>query len=299
MSHTLPTTPSSPKLSIIIVTWNSAADIDACLDSINFEQEFELLVVDNASSDETLQKLKARHHLLLITNERNLGYARANNQALGRARGEYVLLLNPDTRIELGALGLLAAWLDSHPDTAAVAPCLLNPDGTYQPSVRSLPTPGTILAELTGLARLFPHSRLGRWRLSKFDYTQPAEVEQPMASCLMLRRAVLQELGGFDESFPIFYNDVDLCKRLLSAGWKIWYVPAARVIHRRGASTSQVRTKMIWETHRSLFRYLAKHDSSRCFWLKAIFLLPLLELTALCRVLWYHISTRTKPHPPA
>jgi hypothetical protein len=304
------------KLSIVIVTWNSAADIETCIDSINFGEEFEVIVVDNASGDATRDKLSRYHHLKLVANESNCGYARANNQGLKLATGEYVLLLNPDTRIELGALDTLACYLDEHPAVGAVAPRLISPDGTTQFSIRSLPTSASLFWELVGLSRLFPKSRLfGRWKMKYFDYSRTAEVEQPMASCLMLRRTALDSLAGrgqglkeprnqvvhsnpqilessnpvFDERFPMFYNDVDLSKRMADAGWKTVYVADARVVHHHGASTKQVRTRMIRESHRSAFRYLRMHDRSGLFWLKAVVLLPLFEITSLLRVVVYRL----------
>jgi GT2 family glycosyltransferase len=288
------------KLSIVIVTWNSASDIDACLDSIHFGSEFEVIVVDNASSDVTRDKLSRYHHLRLVANESNCGYARANNQGLKLATGEYVLLLNPDTRIELGALDTLSSYLDENPKAGAVAPRLISPDGKTQFSIRSLPTSASLFWELVGLARLFPKSHIfGRWKMKYFDYSRSAEVEQPMASCLMLRRTALASLAPnsslltanspMDEQFPMFYNDVDLSKRMADAGWKTVYVADARVVHRHGASTKQIRTKMIPESHRSAFRYLRKHDHSGFFWLKAIVLLPLFEITSLLRVIAYRL----------
>ncbi len=283
------------KLSIIIVTWNSAADIEACIDSINFGSEFEVIVVDNASTDATRDKLGRYHHLQLITNDSNLGYARANNQGIKLATGEYVLLLNPDTRIELGALDALAHYLDEHPKVGAVAPRLVSPDGTTQYSIRSLPTAASLFWELIGLARLFPKSRIfGRWKMKYFDYDRTGEVEQPMASCLMVRKTVLDQLGGMDEHFPMFYNDVDLSKRMADAGWKTAYIADAKVVHRHGASTKQVRPKMIRESHRSAFRYLRKHDHSGIFWLKAVVLLPLFEVTSLLRVIAYRLRPRAQ-----
>jgi len=281
------------KLSVIIVTWNSAADIDACIDSINYGEEFEVIVVDNASTDATPGLLRQHHHLKLVENQRNRGYAAANNQGIKLATGEYVLLLNPDTRVELGALDVLSRYLDEHDDIGAVAPRLVSPDGSTQFSIRSFPTSASLFWELIGLARLFPESRLfGRWKMKYFDYERTAEVEQPMASCLMVRRSVLEQLGGMDERFPMFYNDVDLSRRLADACWKTVYLPDARVVHRHGASTKQVRAKMIRESHRSAFRYLRKHDHSGLFWLKAVVLLPLLEITGLLRVLAYRLSRR-------
>ena len=282
------------KLSVVIVTWNSAADIEACIDSINFGSEFEVIVVDNASSDATRDKLSRYHHLRLVANGSNCGYARANNQGIKLATGEYVLLLNPDTRVELGALDALSRYLDERPELGAVAPRLIYQDGTTQFSIRSLPTSASLFWELIGLARLFPKSRsFGRWKMKYFDYSRTAEVEQPMASCLMVRRTVLDLLAGMDERFPMFYNDVDLSKRMANAGWKTVYVADARVVHRHGASTKQVRAEMIRESHRSAFRYLRKHDRSGVFWLKAVVLLPLFEITSLLRVVAYRLRRRS------
>ena len=281
------------KLSVVVVTWNSAADIEACIDSINFGSEFEVIVVDNASTDATRDKLSRYHHLRLVANNSNCGYAHANNQGIKLATGEYVLLLNPDTRIELGALDTLARYLDEHPEASAVAPRLISPDGTTQYSIRSLPTASMLLWELIGLSRLFPNSRrFGRWKMKYFDYDRTGEVEQPMASCLVVRKTVLDQLGGMDEQFPMLYNDVDLSKRMSDAGWKTVYVADARVVHRHGASTKQARAKMIPESHRSAFRYLRKHDRSGFFWLKAVVLLPLFEITSILRVVAYRLRPR-------
>jgi GT2 family glycosyltransferase len=290
------------KLSVVVVTWNSAADIDACIDSINFGEEFEVIVVDNASGDETREKLERHHHLRIVTNSSNRGYAAANNQGIKLATGEYLLLLNPDTRVELGSLDALSDYLDEHPQIGAVAPRLISPDGSTQFSIRSLPTAASLFWELIGLARLFPKSRVfGRWKMKYFDYDRTAEVEQPMASCLMLRRTALASLAPnsslltanfpMDERFPMF---VDLSKRMADASWKTVYLPEARVVHRHGASTKQVRAKMIRESHRSAFRYLRKHDHSGIFWLKAVVLLPLFEVTSLLRVIAYRLSRRVQ-----
>jgi len=249
--------------------------------------------VDNNSSDSTREVLNQFHHLKLIRNECNRGYAYANNQGIKESLGEYVLLLNPDTKMGPDAIDRLFEFLDANPGFGAVAPRLVNPDGSTQSSVRSFPTTWSTLSEVFGLSRLFPLSRaFGGWRMAWFDYSRPAEVDQPMASCLLVRRKVLEQLHGFDQAFAIFYNDVDLSYRMKQAGWKTGYVPDSVVTHRRGASTGQVRPKMIWESHRSLFRYLRKHDNSGLFWLKAVLLLPLLELAALMRVWKYRLSRK-------
>ncbi len=283
------------KLSVIIVTWNSAEDIEQCLATLNYGADFEVLVVDNASRDGTADIVAGWHNVRLVRSDHNYGYARANNQGLAATTGDYVLLLNPDTRLELGTIDRLTDCLDQRPDIAAVAPRLVNDDGSTQHSIRSFPTPAGVLWEIAGLARLFPRCRaLNRWFLRGFDYERDAVVDQPMASCLLIRRAVLEQLGGFDERFPIFYNDVDLSRRMRDAGHKTLYLSSVRVFHKRGASTGKARARMIRAAHRSLFAYLRKHDRSGLFWLKAVWLLPLLQLTAELRVLAWRLSARSR-----
>jgi hypothetical protein len=281
------------KLSVVIVTWNSAEDIESCLATLNYAGDFEVLVVDNGSSDGTADTVGGWHNVRLLRNDRNLGYARANNQGIAATTGDYVLLLNPDTRLGLGTIDKLTDCLDARADLAAVVPRLVNEDGSTQDSVRSFPTPSRVFWELTGLARLFPRCRaFNRWFLRGFDYEHDALVDQPMASCLLIRRTVLAQLGGFDERFSIFYNDVDLSRRMCDAGHRTLYLGSVRVFHKRGASTGKARARMIRESHRSLFAYLRKHDRPGLFWLKAVWLLPLLQLTAELRVLAWRLSSR-------
>ncbi|MFO7675816.1 MAG: glycosyltransferase family 2 protein [bacterium] len=277
---------SRPSVSILIVTWQSGRDIETCLDSIHSRREFEVIVVDNASTDDTRARLDRYHHLTVIANERNLGYARATNQGLAACRGEHVLMLNPDTKLEPGAIDALLDHLDANPGHAAVAPRLLNLDGTLQRSVRGLPTPAAAFWDLTGLAFVFSRNRrIGRIRMAWFDYDSAGPAPQPMASCLVFRRKVLVELGGMDERLPIFYNDVDLSLRMAARGLVTWYLPTSRVFHARGASTGQARPRMLREQYRSLIRCLAIHDRSGWFWLKSVALVPLAGLVMLVRTL--------------
>ncbi|MEO0019718.1 MAG: glycosyltransferase family 2 protein [candidate division WOR-3 bacterium] len=283
------------KVSIIIVTYNSAEDIKACLGSIRCSSDFETIVIDNASRDKTREILLSYSapHLKLILNEKNLGYACANNQGAAASQGEYLLFLNPDTIIRDDALDRMVEFLDKNPLVAAVAPRLLNPDGTKQLSIRSFPTFSSVLWEMTGLPRIFPKfKKIGKWRLRYFDYDKFQYVEQPMASCLLIRRTVFTELGGFDETFPIFYNDVDLSYRLYQKGGRTAYLPEARVYHKLGASTGQIKPKMVYEAHRSLFRFLKKYNTGAPFFLKAVVLLPLLEISALIRVINWQLHNR-------
>jgi hypothetical protein len=234
----------------------------ACLNALSKDApEAEVIVVDNASTDGSAEMVEAEFPgVRLIRNARNLGYAAANNQAMSQARGDFFLLLNPDANVLPGCMSTLAKFLESTRDAGAAAPQLLNPGGSIQASVRSFPTPGALLWDAMGFARLFPRSRtFGAYRMTWWDHSDVREVDQPMASALMLRRKALDQVGLMDESFPMFFNDVDSCYRLRQAGWKTWYVPEAKAIHHVAASTSQVRAEMILESHRSLARFYAKH----------------------------------------
>lgn len=257
-----------PVLSICIVNWNTRDDLRLCLAAIAANPprvECQVIVVDNASSDGSALMVRAEFpDVMLLANAENLEYARGNNQALQAARGEFVLLLNPDTEVRLHTLDRLLAFVRDHPDAGAAAPKLVNRDGTLQRSVRSFPSPAMLFFEATGLARLFPRSPLfGRYRMTFWNYETVREVDQPMASALMLRRAALDQVGLFDEQFPMFFNDVDLCWRLKAAGRKIYLVPEAEVVHKVGASTRQVRPRMVRASHQGLLAFYRKHYRER------------------------------------
>jgi GT2 family glycosyltransferase len=278
-----------------------------CLASIPRTPGVRIVVVDNNSTDSTVKLIGAEFPgVRLIRNSRNAGYAHANNQGLAelgfrgsRAQGfgpeprnsgtpepisPFVLLLNPDTILPSGGLERMVEYLDACPGAGAVAPRLVDSDGNPQASVRRFPTWRNMLAALFG--------RGGDYRMSGFDYDREQEVEQPMASCLLLRTEALVEVGLFDEQFPMFFNDVDLLKRLHDAGWKALYYPDVSVWHHVGGSTEQRRQAMILSSHHSLFRYFRKHDRSGWWWLKAIPLAFVIELAAFVRVLTSHFQRR-------
>lgn len=255
---------SGPELSICIVNWNTRDYLDACLRSIRTAPDAirrEVIVVDNASGDGSAEMVRREHpEVGLIANDRNLGFAAANNQALRVGMGRLLLVLNPDIEVHPGALDALADVLRRRARAGAAAPRLILPDGRIQASCRSFPTPDVVLYEVLGLSRLFPRSRrFGRYRMTWWGYDDERVVDQPMASALLLRREALDEVGLFDEDFPIYFNDVDLSKRLWDAGWETWFTPAASMTHVGGASTSQVRARMVVESHRSFLRFYAKH----------------------------------------
>lgn len=284
-----------PLLSIIIITWNSEEFIEKCLKSIfdtKGSVDLEVIVVDNASLDTTTKIIERfKPEVRLISNQQNLGYSKANNQGIEVSKGDYALLLNPDVELKENCLKLMLDFVEKHEEAEVVAPQLLNPDGSIQPSCREFPDFSIFLWEFSGLSFLFPKNKtLGRWRMGYFDFQSSREVDQPMGSCLLLRRKVFQEIGVFDEQFPIFFNDVDLCYRIKKRGGKLYFLPEAKALHYKGGSTRQAKPEMILSAHLSFFRFLSKYKNGA---LNRILLYPsgiLLFVTALLRIILYFLK---------
>jgi GT2 family glycosyltransferase len=253
-------------LSILIVNWNTREYLRACLESIQNSCQalnHEIIVVDNNSSDGSAEMVALEFpQVHLLASGENLGFAAGNNLAYEYSRGQWLWLLNPDTEVFEGAPQKLIAFLEADAKRGAVASALIDAR-THKPqySCRTFPTPAALWVEALGLARRFPRSRrFGFYRMGWWRYRDTRQVEQPMASSFLLRREAVENIGGlFDETFPIFFNDVDLCWRLKHNGWQIWYLSEAKVLHWGGAGTSQRRAAMIAESHRSLRRFYEKH----------------------------------------
>ncbi|HMP54729.1 MAG TPA: glycosyltransferase family 2 protein, partial [Candidatus Melainabacteria bacterium] len=227
--------------------------------------ETEVYVVDNDSKDGSAAMVAEKHGwATLMANDDNLGFAKANNQVLRQAKGRYVLLLNPDTEVEPGALKTLIEFLEAHPKAGIVAPQLLNSDGSIQRSCRQFPTFTGMLFELVGLSKLFPKgSKMGTtfraYKMLDWEHDDEREVDQPEGACLLLRREVLEEVGLLDEGYFMLFEEVDWCYRIKKAGWQIWFTPKARVMHHYGQSIKQVKARMILSSHRGLYRFWRKH----------------------------------------
>ncbi|HVP35723.1 MAG TPA: glycosyltransferase family 2 protein [Terriglobales bacterium] len=283
-----------PLLSIIIVTWNSEEFIEKCLKSIFDTKgsiDLEVIVVDNDSKDSTTKVIgKFKPEVRLISNQQNLGYAKANNQGIEVSKGDYLLLLNPDVELKENCLRLMLDFLKKQPEIDALGPQLLNPDGSIQPSCREFPDFSILFWEFTGPSLLFPKNRIfGRWRMGYFDFQSPGEVDQPMGSCLLLRRNVIQKTGVFDERFPIFFNDVDLCYRIKQSGGKLYFLPEAKALHYQGGSTEQSKPSMILSSHLSFFRFLSKYKTGILNRILLYLFGILLFVTALLRIMVYAV----------
>lgn len=234
-------------LSIIIVSWNTKNLLADCLESIYKNQEdlkLEIIIVDNNSTDGTLDMIQKKFpQVMLIPNQHNVGFAKANNQGIAQSHGEYFLFLNPDTKIIKNSLKRMLDFMEEH-QNAGIAGCKhLNPDFTLQPSIRRFPTFWALFFIFTKLAKIFPGLPVVYNYLAKdFDYKSSQRVDQVAGSFLMIRKKALDQVGLFDENFFIWFEEVDLCKRAKNANWEVWYNHSAEIIHYGGQSFKQQLT---------------------------------------------------------
>jgi GT2 family glycosyltransferase len=253
-------------IGIVVVTYFSEAEIGGCLDAA-LATGADVVVVDNGSSDGTIAEV-ARRGVRLIANSANHGFAGAVNQGFAALDCPYILLLNPDARI-LGGLDALRAACDL-PRSAGAGGRLLDSQGLPQHGfmVRGLPTPATLILEALLLNRLWPGNPVNRrYRGIVLDDSARVPVEQPAGAFLMIRREAWRELGGFDEGFhPLWFEDVDFCRRLADRGYVLFYEPKAVAKHTGAHSIRNISMEMrrvCW--YRSLLRYSARHFSRAAF----------------------------------
>lgn len=256
-------------LSIVIVSYNVRDFLGQALTSIQkalLGISHEIFVVDNASTDGTVEYLEKRHpEVTLIANSENVGFGRANNQAIARSQGAYICVINPDTIVQEDTFTVLLEFFEKHPEAGAIGSKILNPDGTLQLACRrSFPTPWVAFTKIAGLASLFPHSRLfGRYNLTYLDPEQVAEVEAISGSFMLVRKTVIDAVGGFDEAFFMYGEDLDWCYRIRNGGWKIYYVPHTQIVHFKGESSKKspfAQRRLFYEAMRL---FVNKHFSGK------------------------------------
>jgi GT2 family glycosyltransferase len=255
------------RLSIVILSWNTRDLLDACLRSIyaaDDAPDCEVIVVDNASQDGSAEMVAESYpQAVLVRNSSNEGYARGNNIGMKQSSGDYILLLNSDTEIHEDAPAALVAFMDEHQDYGACGAQLRNPDGSIQHACKRFPGLWVTLFFDTFLEKLFPENRVvRRYFMRDFDHAESRDVDQPPGACFLLRRVLLDEIGFLDEDLFLFYNDVDYCKRIWKAGYKIRFIAGARVLHHGGASTRNYQDFGL-EWHRNRVRYYRKHFGFR------------------------------------
>lgn len=229
-------------VSIVTVTWNSAAFIEAQLQAVLASRgvTIEMFVVDNASSDTTTTIVEQRFpNVTLMKNTVNRGFAAANNQAIARTTGRYVLLLNPDMRVQEDTIASMVAHMDAHSEIGVLGPRLLDAQGVVMPHVRRFPRVSDQVALLLKVPHIFPRV-LAAYLRTDFDYTADASVDSVRGSCFMIRRAVVEKLGGLDERYFIWFEEVDYCKQVIAAGWKVAYTATATAVDYVGRSFALV-----------------------------------------------------------
>ena len=253
-------------LSCVIVTYRSSATIDACLRSLEKEREslaLEAIVVDNASTDGTVALVEQRYPWVHVLAQRtNTGFARAANRAIAQARGRHILLLNPDTIVPPGSLAATIAELERHPEVGVIGCKLVKPDGTFDHACkRGLPTVSSALFYVLALHRVFPRSRrIAAYTAGHLDEDTAGLVDAVNGAFMLVRREAAAEVGGLDERFWLYGEDLDWCQRFGETGWRTLYWPAVEVIHLKGASGRRDRSRTTnFAFHRSMWLYFDKH----------------------------------------
>lgn len=236
----------------------------ACLESIRkqtFRHDIEVIVADNASSDGSRKMLAEEFpDVRVVAHSTNLGFCAGNNRAVPATSGRYVLFLNSDTIVTEGAFDAMIDFADAHPEVGIVGPKLLNEDGSLQYSCRRFPNLGAGFFRNTPLGRLFPKNRFTQdYLMTDWDHASVRDVDWVSGAALMIRRDALEKTGGFDESFFMYCEDVDLCYRVHALGMRVVYFPEAVIYHIIGRSTNQVPTRMTYAFHRSMYRFYRKH----------------------------------------
>lgn len=255
-------------LSIIIVNYNVKVFLQNLLDSIQkaaSEIQYEIIIVDNASDDGSVEFLRDNYpQIKLIVNQTNLGFGKANNLGLVQARGKFILLLNPDAIVAEDTFFRMIDFFNQTPEAGLAGCKILNPDGTLQlPCRRSFPGPWTSFTKVTGLSTLFPKSKIfARYNLTYLDENQTYEVDAISGSFMMMRKEVYEKVGGFDDQFFMYGEDLDLCYRIQKSGYRVYYVHSAQIIHYKGESTKRStidETKVFYD---AMHLFVKKHLST-------------------------------------
>ena len=281
-------------IAAVLVSYNVRDLLLRCIDSLKADGVTEIVVVDNDSRDDSADAV-AEHHpdVRLVRLTTNIGFGPGVNRAVARTDTKYVLVTTPDVYVEPGSTKVLLDAIETAPDIALVAPGVETPDGKLYPSVRRFPS----FADATGHAFLHflwpsnPFSR--RYKMDDWDHEVAADVDWIAGTHFLVRREAWEEIGGFDEQFFMFVEDVDLCWRLHQAGWRIRYEPATRVVHEVSSSTDQTPYRMIAAHHRSIYRFNKKRFSGAR---RAALPVVAVGLTVRCALAWVQRAFRGRPH---
>lgn len=289
--------PTAPDISVSIVNWNTRSDLLECLSSLIPREcrRFppgcvfqaggvfcDVTVVDNNSQDFSADAVQSLFPVVrLLRMDRNLGFAAGHNRAFAAARGRYRFVLNPDATVSAGCMKALLDFAEAHPRAAVIGPRVLNPDGSIQHSARAFPTLMAALYRHSILGRLFPdnpHTR--RYLQSDWDHRDSRQVDWVSGSAMLIREEALRELGGFDERYYMYVEDVDLCWRARQAGWEVWFCADAEATHKKARASDLMPNRMIYHHHRSMYIFYRTHYRPRAGVLERVITPPGLVLRA-------------------
>lgn len=252
-------------ISVIIVNYNVRYFVEQTVRSVlqsNCSDSVEIIIVDNASADESVDYLKRQlpSDIKIIANQENLGFAKANNLALEQAKGDFVLFLNPDTIIGDNVLDTMAAFLRKHPKAGAAGACMIGANGEFAPeSRRALPSPFVSFCKMSGLQSLFPKSRIfGRYYMKFLDKEKQNRIDVISGACLFMRKDLALQLNGFDTTYFMYGEDIDLSYRILKSGFQNWYLPV-RILHYKGESTSKSSYRYVKTFYDAMIIFYRKH----------------------------------------
>jgi GT2 family glycosyltransferase len=251
-------------IDVVVVTYNSAEVIVDCLKALEQHPPSgasRVVVIDNCSRDDAVTLVRERFpQVEVIENERNVGLAAAWNLAIRHSNSDYVLLLNPDTRVVAGAIDALVHHIETRPAVGAVGPQLVGLDGQIQLSCRAFPNLLAVLLRGTKLETVLPKTpSLRKYLMTDWDHGQARAVDWLLGACILLRRDALESVGLFDDGFFLYYEDIDWCYRAWAAGWQIHYVPRARVVHHYQRESARGLNRQFFHHLHSIARLFLKH----------------------------------------
>jgi len=282
-------------ISVIIVNWNTKELLRSCVSSVQADVEgiAEIIVVDNGSSDGSQDMIHVEYpEVVLIENKKNLGFAKANNVGIKKMTRRYACLVNSDVIVLPGCMNVLAEYMNANSGVGVVGPRVLWPNMTIQDSCRKYPTLWNNLCESIRLNKIFPHSNLfSSEHMMYFKHDRLIEVDGLVGCCMMIRKIALDEVGLFDESFFIYSEETDLCKRMSESGWKIIFNPKAQIIHYGRGSSSKEPLTFALEQQKSKMKYWKKHNSK----LSVIIYKSLLVARHIIRLIYGHILLLKRP----
>lgn len=288
-------------LSILIVNYNTCQLTVDCLRSVfssKTEYDYEVVVIDNHSKDKSVETIRELFpQVRLIVNGENTGFAKANNQGMAISKGRYILLLNSDTVVLKDTLQTMVAFMDNNPMTGASGCKVILPDGSLDKACkRGFPTPSASFYYAFGFSKLFPDKpRFNQYQLGYLDPDQEYPVDCLVGAFMLVRRETIEQIGGLDEAFFMYGEDIDWCYRIKEAGWGIHYYPRTQIIHYKGGSARRRPVKIIYEFHRAMILFHRKHYRKKY----NIFVNGAVYLGVGLKMLLALLSNRIKPARPA